>query len=99
MSIGITRIGTDLKIDDMEFYDARHAFGDWARNKCRFSKDDVALAMNHKDNTNKVTDIYISKDWSIVDEVQNGILNLLKKKATPKQIHKLKATAATKQVA
>lgn len=98
LSIGITKIGTDLKIEDMEFYDARHAFGDWARNKCRFSKDDVALAMNHKDNTNKVTDIYISKDWSIVDEVQNGVLNLLKKKADLKKIHKLKVTA-TKQVA
>jgi hypothetical protein len=40
-------------------------------------KDDVALALNHIDQGNKVTDIYIEKDWSIVDEVQSNVLALL----------------------
>lgn len=53
-------------------------FGDLARNKCRFSKDDVALALNHKDKSNSVTDVYISKKWDIVDEIQKEVIRLLK---------------------
>ncbi|MGF7079595.1 phage integrase SAM-like domain-containing protein [Mucilaginibacter sp. UYCu711] len=77
LSVGMRSIGKDLNIADLEFYDARHAFGDWARNICRFSKDDVALALNHKDQTTSVTDIYISKNWKIIDEIQESVINLL----------------------
>ena len=51
-----------------------------ARNDCRVSKDDVALALNHVDEGNRVTDIYIAKDWRIVDEVQDKVLKKLKEK-------------------
>ncbi|WP_462268063.1 site-specific integrase [Mucilaginibacter sp.] len=77
LSIGMRAIGKKLGIPDLEFYDARHAFGDWARNICRFSKDDVALALNHKDQTRSVTDTYISKNWDIIDEVQAAVICLL----------------------
>jgi integrase len=78
LSIGMRAIGKELKISHLEFYDARHAFADLARNKCRFSKDDVALALNHKDKSNSVTDVYISKNWDIVDEIQIEVIRLLK---------------------
>ena len=52
----------------------RHSFASIARNDCRLSKDDVALALNHVDNGHSVTDIYIAKDWSIVDEVQDAVI-------------------------
>jgi integrase len=61
----------------IDFYSARHSFGDLARNTCRFSVDDVGIAMNHKDRANKTTDIYISKNWNIVDEVQAAVVELL----------------------
>jgi integrase len=77
LSKGMRKIGAELKIPDLEFYDARHAFGDWARNICRFSKDDVGLALNHKGQTTSVTDIYLSKNWSIIDEVQDAVLKLM----------------------
>ena len=86
LSKGVRAIGKELKYKDLEFYDARHAFGDWARNICRFSKDDVALALNHKDQTNSVTDFYVSKSWAIIDEVQKAVIKLLvpKKKSEGK---------------
>jgi hypothetical protein len=62
----------------LTFYAARHTFGNLARNTCRKSKDDVALALNHVDQSHKVTDIYLEKDWKIVDEVQEAVLNLLR---------------------
>lgn len=67
--------------EGVDFYSARHSFGDFARNICRFSMDDIGLAMNHKDRSNRTTDIYISKDWSIVDEVQAGVVGLLNQKS------------------
>jgi Phage integrase SAM-like domain len=76
LSFGLKKIGAALKIEDLEFYDARHAFGDLARNKCRFSKDDVALALNHKDQSTRVTDVYIGKNWDIIDDVQSGVISL-----------------------
>ena len=85
LSKGMRAIGKELKYKDLEFYDARHAFGDWARNICRFSKDDVALALNHKDQTNSVTDFYVSKSWAIIDEVQKAVIKLLTLKKTTKK--------------
>jgi hypothetical protein len=78
LSKGMRKIGTDLKFIDLEFYDARHAVGDWARNICGFSMDDVALALNHKDQTKAVTDIYVSKSWAIIDKVQEANIKVLK---------------------
>jgi hypothetical protein len=86
LAAGMKKIGVDLAHQDPEFYDARHAFGDFARNRCRFSMDDVGLAMNHKEISNRVTDIYVSKNWDIIDEVQAGVIELLKKDGEKIQI-------------
>jgi hypothetical protein len=86
LSNGMRAIGKELKYKALEFYDARHAFGDWARNICRFSKDDVALALNHKDQTNSVTDYYVSKNWAIIDEVQNAVIKLLVVNSKKKEV-------------
>jgi len=77
LSIGMRKVGRLTRIANLEFYDARHAVGDWARNICRFRKDDVALALNHKDQSNTITDTYISKNWDIIDELQEAVINLI----------------------
>lgn len=66
-----------LGFEGVTFYWARHSFGNLARNKARMSKDDVAQALNHIDNNHRTTDIYIEKDWVIVDDVQAAVLRLL----------------------
>lgn len=76
LSFGMRKIGAALEIKKLQFYDARHAFADLARNKCGFQKDDVAMALNHKDSSNSVTDVYLSKDWAIVDRLQKSVLSL-----------------------
>ena len=65
-------------IPDITFYWARHSFATIARNKCRMSKDDIAEALNHVDGEHQVTDIYIEKDWSIVDDVQSAVMQLIR---------------------
>jgi integrase len=75
---GLEAVASNLGIPKFTFYYARHSFGTIARNVCRFSKDDVALALNHVDQNRKTTDIYIEPSWDIIDEVQAGVLALLK---------------------
>ena len=72
------QIAKELKLDSITFYSARHSFATIARNKCRKSKDDVAMALNHVDQTRKTTDIYLGKDWTIIDEVQLAVVELLR---------------------
>lgn len=64
---------------DIEFYAARHSFATLARNKALINKYDVHEALNHASDKNmKVTDFYIEKDWSIIDNVVRKVLDLLK---------------------
>lgn len=75
---GLKEIGEAIGIALLTMYCARHSFGSIARNECRFSKDDVAFALNHIDSSTKTTDIYIKPDWRIIDDVQFKVVSLLK---------------------
>jgi integrase len=79
LSYGLRQLQKTESIPGVTFYWGRHSFATLARNKCRKSKDDVAMALNHIDENRKTTDIYIAKDWSIVDEVQEAVTALLRK--------------------
>jgi integrase len=74
---GLKEIGEAIGIPSLTVYCARHSFGSIARNECRFSKDDVAFALNHIDHTTKTTDIYIKPDWQIIDDVQFKVVSTL----------------------
>ncbi len=60
-------------------YYARHSWATIARNDCKISKDDINLALNHVDNEMKVTDIYIAKDWTIIDEANRQVIDAITK--------------------
>jgi len=55
-------------------YYARHSFANIARQVCKFSKEEVALALNHKSG-NDITDVYIEPDWSVVHNVQKAVIS------------------------
>ncbi len=71
---GMASLSTLTKIPGLQFYKFRHTFGSLARNECRLPKDDIAEALNHVDHGRKTTDIYLAKDWSIIDEVQIAVI-------------------------
>ncbi|MET3114164.1 integrase [Pedobacter sp. CG_S7] len=79
LSMGMKQLRKLTNIPDITFYWARHTFATIARNSCRMSKDDVALALNHVDDEHRTTDIYIANEWGIVDEVQLKVLTILRK--------------------
>jgi hypothetical protein len=80
---GLKVIGGTIGVPDLSFYWGQHTFGNLARNKCRKSKDDVALALNHVDHGRRTTDIYLEKDWTIVDEVQEAVIAFVMNDETP----------------
>ncbi|WP_324759105.1 site-specific integrase [Sphingobacterium thalpophilum] len=79
LSKGMEQLRKLTGIPELTLYWARHTFANTARNDCRMSKDDVALALNHVDDGNRTTDIYIAKDWKIVDDVQRKVIAQLRK--------------------
>lgn len=60
---GLKEIGSELAIDDLEFYAARHSWATLAINKVGIDKFTVHAALNHVDESMRVTDIYIERDF------------------------------------
>lgn len=60
---GLKEIGSILEVDDLEYYAARHSWATIALNKVGLDKYIVHAALNHIDDSMKVTDIYIERDF------------------------------------
>lgn len=67
LNIGLKKVGNSVGIRDLEFYQARHTFATLSRNLMKFSKGDVDEALNHVGSF-EVADIYIAKDFSIIND-------------------------------
>ena len=71
---GLKEVGKAIGIDDLEFYAARHTFATIARNKLGYDKSTVGEALNHVEKENKITDIYIQKDFSIINKLNKEVI-------------------------
>lgn len=71
-------IDKDLEVDDLEYYAARHSWATIARNSAKVEKYTVHAALNHVDEEMKSTDIYIDKDYALIDEANRKVLDLVK---------------------
>ena len=63
INYGLKEIGTILNIEDLEYYAARHSWATIALNKVGIDKYIVHASLNHIDDSMKVTDIYIERDF------------------------------------
>jgi len=97
LSKGMDLVRERAELPELTYYWARHSFATIARNKCRMSKDDIAEALNHVDGEHGTTDIYIEKDWSIVDDVQAAVIKFIRDLKNPPRL-KVKAPANTELV-
>lgn len=61
INLGLKTIGEQLNISDLEYYAARHSWATIALNKCGIDKYTVHTALNHIDESMRVTDIYIER--------------------------------------
>lgn len=78
---GLKNVAAACDLDvPLSTYYARFSFASIARNDCGISKDDIHETLNHTDPSMKITDIYIKKDWSVVDGVVRRVLDELNSK-------------------
>lgn len=80
---GLKEVGKSIGIDDLEFYAARHTFATIARNKLGYDKSTVGEALNHVEKENKITDIYIQKDFSIINKLNKEVIEYVFKGLIP----------------
>lgn len=77
MNKGLKEVQKLCGIDhNLTMYVARHTVGTILRNTFRMPKSDVAECLNHSSG-NTVTDYYIRKDFSLIDNTILRLLNLL----------------------
>ena len=73
---GMLRMREDLGLEGLTFYAARHSFATIARNDCGVSMDDIALCLTH-DSGHSMTDTYIKKDYSRIDNVIDKVVQFV----------------------
>lgn len=76
LNIGLKEVGKAVGIDGLDFYQARHTFATLSRNLMRFSKSDVDEALNHVGGMD-LADVYIAKDFSIINDNNAKLLERL----------------------
>jgi hypothetical protein len=73
----LKEVGKDIGVEDLEYYAARHSFATIARNKLNVDKITVGEALNHIHKDSKVTDFYIQKDYSVINDVNRKVIEFV----------------------
>ena len=71
---GLKTMCEDLGIDNITFYSARHSWASIARNKLRIDKYTIHEALNHVVDDMAITDRYIKKDFSIINDANKKVV-------------------------
>jgi hypothetical protein len=63
-----------MRLEDFSFYSARHSWATIARNDLRIDKWTVHEGLNHVDSATKITDVYIKRDFSRINEANFKVI-------------------------
>lgn len=74
---GLKEVGKAVGADGLQFYAARHTWATIAYNDAQIDKSVVGDALNHVDTKTGVTDRYIRKDWSRIDEANRKVIDFV----------------------
>lgn len=76
INIGLKEIASELGIDKLQFYQFRHSVATIARNDLHYAKSDIDEMLNHVGD-NRIADIYIKKDFSVINEINKKVINYI----------------------
>ena len=79
INIGLKEVGKELGIERLQFYAARHSMATIAVNDVKISKYVVNDMLNHTDQSLKITELYIKKDFSHINDVNVKLLDYILK--------------------
>lgn len=79
INIGLKEIGKEIGIERLQFYAARHSMATIAVNDVKVSKYIVNDMLNHTDQSLRITELYIKKDFSYINEANVKLLDYVLK--------------------
>ena len=79
INLGLKEIGKEIGIERLQFYAARHSMATIAVNDVKISKYVVNDMLNHTDQSLKITELYIKKDFSHINEANVKLLDYVLK--------------------
>ena len=79
INIGLKDIGKEIGIERLQFYAARHSMATIAVNDVGISKYIVNDMLNHTDQSLRITELYIKKDFSHINEANVKLLDYILK--------------------
>lgn len=79
VNIGLKQISSGLELPvHITSGSARASWASIAFNDCNVSNDEVDIALNHLDPRHKLANIYINKDFSMIDKANRKVLGTLR---------------------
>lgn len=79
---GLRAIGEDIGVGRLTTYTFRHSWATIARNDCKISTEDIGFCLNHV-SAHKVTDGYIKKDYSRIDNINDMVIKKVSELRSP----------------
>lgn len=77
INIGLKEIGKEIGIDNLQYYAARHSMATIALNKVGIDKYVVNDMLCHTDRSMKITDLYIQKDYSLINDANFKLIDYI----------------------
>ena len=75
INIGLKEIGKEIGTERLQFYAARHSMATIAVNDVKISKYIVNDMLNHTDQSLRITELYIKKDFNTINEANVKLLD------------------------
>lgn len=79
INIGLKEIGKEIGIERLQFYAARHSMATIAANDVKISKYIVNDMLNHTDESLRITELYIKKDFTQINDANVKLLDYVLK--------------------
>ena len=76
INIGLKEIAKGINVENLQFYQFRHSVATIARNDLHYAKSDIDEMLNHVGD-NRIADIYIKKDFSVVNEINRKVIDYI----------------------
>ena len=73
----LKEIGQELGIENLQFYTARHSFASISANEVKIDRWTVNLMLNHTDQSMRVTELYIKRDFTPINEANFKLLEYI----------------------
>ena len=75
INIGLKEIGKEIGVDGLQLYSARHTMATIAANEAGIDRWTVNLMLNHTDQSMRVTELYIRRDFTPINEANDRLMS------------------------